>query len=83
MKKVAFVVMFAVATPALADADTKAKRTESYDPGRVICRSERATGSRLATHKRCLTAQQWDEQKLIDRQTVERSQGGGNKNGGQ
>ena len=83
MKKIAFVALFAMAAPAMADDGAKSRRSANNDPNRVICRTEQSTGSRLATQKRCLTAQQWADQKLIDRQVVERAQGGGWKNGGQ
>lgn len=80
-KTVLFFSMFA-ALPAMAETKADSKKA-AEDPNRVICRTERSTGSRLATQKRCLTAQQWADQKLIDRQVVERAQGGGWKNGGQ
>lgn len=42
----------------------------------VICQKEEVIGSRLATHRVCLTRQQWAERRLLDRQSVEGSQRG-------
>lgn len=47
------------------------------DPNKVICRSEKETGSRLASVKRCMTAQEWANQRFEDRQSIEKRQVGG------
>ena len=83
MKTIAVLGFVLLATPALAQSQPETKKSAKYDPNRMICRSEDSTGSRVTQQKRCLTAQQWADQRLTDRQTVERAQGGGWKNGGQ
>lgn len=82
MKTVALIGLVLLSTPAFGQATGEAKKSAKYDPNRMICRTESSTGSRVSSQKRCLTAQQWADQKLIDRQVVERAQGGGWKNGG-
>lgn len=47
---------------------------ETGDGERVICRSEKLTGSRLKVKRRCLTAQEWAEKKQFDRLDLERIQ---------
>lgn len=70
MKSVAFagVALFLTIADAAADpAPTKAKEV----PGnKMICVSETATGSRLATKKRCMTAAEWDRIQRLDRKTL-------------
>lgn len=41
------------------------------DPNRVICKSEEETGSRISTHKTCMTAAQWKEQMFRANQWAE------------
>lgn len=82
MNRIVFLGMLLAAMPAMAENKTGSKKVDT-SPNRIICRSEQSTGSRLASQKRCLTAQQWADQKLIDRQAIERAQGGGTKSGGQ
>lgn len=79
---VALALLAAVAAPALADKP-EGRKGANLDPNRMICRTEQNTGSRLSSSKRCMTAQQWADQRLADRQVVERSQGGGWKSGTQ
>lgn len=57
------------AVPEQESPDLKSKAAE-----RVICRSVEEIGSRLAKKRICLTAQQWEEQKRSDRDTVEQMQ---------
>lgn len=58
MKKLAVLTfaMIASTTPALAQTSTP-----QLDPNQVICRTERATGSRLGMSRRCATRAQWIE----------------------
>lgn len=59
--------------PALADA-RKTEAVDKNDPNRVVCRSESNTGSRLAQTKRCMTVQQWEQDKLQNQRDIERIQ---------
>jgi len=76
MKK--FVAVAALATVAAATAGAVAqqpaqpKGTSASD--RVICRNIHEVGSRIASHRLCMTATQWAEQRRQQRQDVERQQ---------
>jgi len=50
--------------PAPAAADDT---STSIDPNEVICRTVRATGSRIATSRRCATRAQWLEDERAQR----------------
>ena len=52
----------------------EAKHDEASDPNRLICKREKAVGSRLASKKVCATAAQWAQMRADDRQAVERAQ---------
>lgn len=41
-----------------------------YDPNEIVCRNIRATGSRLATSRRCMTRAAWDQSQRQDRALV-------------
>ena len=41
---------------------------------KLICRKDKAAGSRLATKRVCLTARQWEAQRMEDRQRLEQGQ---------
>lgn len=51
-----------------------AKKTESVDPNRMICRTETPTGSRLGARRTCHTAGEWAEMARADRMSLERTQ---------
>lgn len=55
MKKLAILVLTLAAPAAAIAQDT----TATADPNEVICRVERATGSRVALSRRCATRAQW------------------------
>jgi hypothetical protein len=57
MTKFAILVL-TLSASAAAVAETS---TPAADPNEVICRTVRATGSRLATSRRCATRAQWAE----------------------
>jgi len=59
-----------VATGAAAQEGKRKPR----DPNEMICKKEEVLGSRLQSRKVCLTRAQWAEQRVIDRQNVEKSQ---------
>lgn len=80
MKLVLFAAALAVLAPSAALAKSKDKSADASDPNRVICRTENATGSRLSSQKRCMTAQEWAEAKRIDRQDIEKVQANRYKN---
>ena len=71
--------VFAETAPATADgapAAAAAKpRKDPNDPDRMICKTERPTGSRLGGEKTCMTKAQWDDfaretQAELDRTTI-------------
>jgi hypothetical protein len=47
---------------------------EAKDPNRLICHYEEQPGTRFRTNKRCMTADEWDKQRLEDRQAIEKIQ---------
>jgi hypothetical protein len=57
MKKLAILVLTLTAPAAAIASDT----TATADPNEVICRVERATGSRVGLSRRCATRAQWIE----------------------
>lgn len=59
-----------VAASAAPDTNNKQKD----DPNRMICRTIHEVGSRLASHRICMTATQWAEQRRQQRRDVERQQ---------
>lgn len=44
------------------------------DPNERICEKIKQIGSRLSVKKVCMTRAQWAEQRLADRQTIEKGQ---------
>lgn len=63
-----------------ASAAPKADNADKGDPNRMICRAQETTGSRVKAAKVCMTAQQWIDQRLADRQAAEKIQAGRFKN---
>ena len=66
LKSFSMLALMIVAAPAIAGsgsspaaADAKAK-----DPKRTICEAVEETGSRLSSKRICMTAEQWEAQKL-------------------
>ena len=47
---------------------------QPLDPNRMVCESIKITGSRLGRQRVCMTAAQWDEERRLTRQGVERLQ---------
>ena len=64
------------ASPVLAQAQTNSQPAPSStkDPNRIICQRLEETGSRVASKKVCMTAQQWEEKRRSDREYVEDAQ---------
>jgi hypothetical protein len=46
----------------------------SKDPGRLICKAEEQTGTRIAKKKTCMTAVQWKEQRRTSRLEIDKHQ---------
>lgn len=44
------------------------------DPGRLICKAEEQTGTRIAKKKICMTAVQWKEQRRASRLEIDKHQ---------
>jgi hypothetical protein len=72
MKKLAVLTFAMIAsTPLPALADTT---TPQLDPNEVLCRTVRATGSRLAVSRRCATRAQWLEDERAQRAWINERQ---------
>ena len=74
---VAGLVLLCGAAPAAADNPAPQSGNaagKNTDPNRIICEKVQETGSRLNTRKTCMTAAQWAEQRIRDRQAVEEAQ---------
>jgi hypothetical protein len=75
-----FAVVFALLLPIPAMAVAQVNRPAEAsgkakaDPNKVICRSQDMTGSRLSQVKRCLTRDQWAQEKQLNQQEIERIQ---------
>lgn len=67
----------APAAPALAS--NAAPGAAAPDKSKLICETDDETGSRLAKHKTCLTADQWREMRRQERLDVEHDQRIGRK----
>lgn len=67
-------LLLTAAAPDPAAPDQK-KTTASNDPSQqVICEKQEVLGSRLATRRVCKTRAQWADDRLQDRQEIERVQ---------
>lgn len=62
-----------LALPSVALAQEGADKA-AKDPGRLICKSQEQTGTRIARKKQCMTAVQWKEQRRLSRMEIDRSQ---------
>ena len=65
--------------PALAQAAQSAQPQQqttkpAKDPNEIICEKQTELGSRLATQRVCKTRAQWAEERLLNRQQVEKVQ---------
>ncbi len=80
MKSLAFVALLASFAVSSAAHAQEAEKKDKADPDRLICRSEEQTGTRLGKHKRCLTKAQWEEDRRLSRQEIDKSQMGRYKN---
>ena len=62
-------VPVAAAAPVSAASAQQARQVE--DPNRVVCRSERFTGSRIAARRTCRTAAEWASQARLIREGLD------------
>jgi hypothetical protein len=80
-------LLWMVAGIALASATVAtAADEESEDPGaKVVCKTEKVTGSRTKTKRTCMTQKEWDELASQSRQGMDRinSQAGVNRGSSQ
>lgn len=75
MKKlVAIAALATIAAAAGAVAQEPAQPKGTPEPDRVICRNIAEIGSRIASHRVCMTAAQWAEQRRLQRMDTERTQ---------
>jgi hypothetical protein len=58
------------AAPAPADGSQVAKTSSKYDPNKIICKTEEATGSRLDAKRVCHTRAEWAETNRVTQQAV-------------
>lgn len=66
-----FVAAFGVTSAAAAG---EGKKADTKDPNRVICEKQEELGSRLGAKRVCMTAAEWQQKRLNDRQMIDRSQ---------
>lgn len=57
------------AAPASAE-----RKKANTDPNRMVCEKQEVLGSRLATKRVCKTAAEWETQRQLDRQQIDKSQ---------
>lgn len=64
------------ASPSLAQAQAPAApaQAQQLDPNEVVCEKQEVVGSRLAVKRVCKTRAQWADQRLQERQEVEKVQ---------
>jgi invasion protein IalB len=63
--------------PAVAQTQTSTQSAainKNNDPNRIICEKQQEVGSRLNSRKICMTAQQWEEQRRRDRESLQDAQ---------
>jgi hypothetical protein len=53
---------------------TPPETKQKAESSRMICRNIREIGSRIASHRVCMTSAQWAEQRRMQRMDIERSQ---------
>lgn len=80
-------LMASSAAPAIAQAPAPSQapspQPSGADPNEIVCERQEVLGSRLAKKKVCMTRAQWADQKLQDRQDLERAQVQRSTKGGQ
>ena len=77
MSAVALAISPVASAPVFAQAapQTSQKASKTVpDPNEVVCEKQEETGSRLASHKVCMTRAQWAEQKRLNRMDIDKLQ---------
>lgn len=70
IKRSLFAAVLAIAVTAPAAASDE-KDKETPDSERVVCKTQRSTGSRLQGERVCKTKAQWDQEKAEARQRMD------------
>lgn len=47
------------------------KKADAKDSTRIVCRYEQASGTRFKTHKICMSAAEWENQRQLQRQGID------------
>jgi hypothetical protein len=47
---------------------------KAADPNEVVCEKQQDVSSRLVFHKVCMTRSEWNEQRRLDRQEIDKAQ---------
>ena len=71
---VAVLLSAAAPTPTSTALPQQPQQTTAPDPNEVICEKQEVVGSRLAVRRVCKTRAQWADDRLQDRQEVEKIQ---------
>lgn len=79
MTAVALSLGSGLSTPGLAQGAQPAQPQQqpakpAKDPNEIVCERQTPLGSRLATERVCKTRAQWAEERLLNRQDVEKAQ---------
>jgi len=75
MSASALILTMLVSAPAFAQAQPQQQSAKkALDPNQVVCEKEEETGSRLSSHRVCMTRSQWAEQRRLNRQEIDRDQ---------
>src|SRR6059058_5596467 len=77
LKPLALVMMIALAAPAAAQGTVPQQSvpaSKDKDPNRIICERQEEIGTRLGGKKVCKTAAQWDEERRLQREDVQKYQ---------
>lgn len=75
MSAAALIVSSFASAPVFAQATQPAPQAKpGLDPNEVVCEREEDTGSRLSSHKICMTRSQWAEQRRLNRQDIDKLQ---------
>ena len=71
----ALAIAMLLTSPAAANPPAAAPAGAKADPANeVVCERQEVIGSRLATKRECHTRAQWADQRLQERQNIERAQ---------